>query len=66
MLPPIWAQPWVAGERRRAKRAKFFRPRVKCFGLRAADIRENLETGNEIDVDELRKRVEMNSVDELG
>jgi hypothetical protein len=27
--------------------------RVKCFGLRAADIKENLETGKEIDVDSL-------------
>jgi len=26
---------------------------VKCFGLRAADIKENLESGEEIDVDDL-------------
>jgi hypothetical protein len=31
--------------------------KVKCFALRAADIKENLETGNEIDVDELSARV---------
>ena len=31
--------------------------RVKCFALRAADIKENLETGNEIDVDTLSARV---------
>jgi hypothetical protein len=30
---------------------------VKCFGLRAADIKGNLETGNEIDVDDLLGRV---------
>ena len=30
---------------------------VKCFGLRAADIKENLESGNEIDVDELSARL---------
>jgi hypothetical protein len=30
---------------------------VKCFALRAADIKENLETGNEIDVDGLIARV---------
>jgi hypothetical protein len=30
---------------------------VKCFGLRVADIKENLETGNEIDVDSLSGRV---------
>jgi hypothetical protein len=30
---------------------------VKCFGLRAADIKENLQTGNEIDVDSLIARV---------
>src|SRR5690349_18369664 len=31
--------------------------RVKCFGLRAADIKENLENGEEIDVDRLLGRV---------
>jgi hypothetical protein len=30
---------------------------VKCFGLRAADIKENLETESEIDVDNLISRV---------
>jgi hypothetical protein len=30
---------------------------VKCFALRAADIKENLETGNEVDVDDLIARV---------
>ncbi len=31
--------------------------RVKCFNLRAADIKANLETGDEIDVDSLSARV---------
>jgi hypothetical protein len=31
--------------------------RVKCFGLRAADIKENLENGEEIDVEGLCARV---------
>jgi len=31
--------------------------KVKCFNLRAADIKENLESGDEIDVDSLRARV---------
>jgi hypothetical protein len=30
---------------------------VKCFALRAADIKGNLETGNDIDVDELITRI---------
>jgi hypothetical protein len=30
---------------------------VKCFALRAEDIKENLESGNEIDMDGLRVRV---------
>jgi hypothetical protein len=29
--------------------------RVKCFSLRAADIKENLESGAEIDVPSLRR-----------
>lgn len=31
--------------------------RVKCFNLRAAEIGENLESGEEIDVDSLCERV---------
>jgi hypothetical protein len=30
---------------------------VKCFAIRAADVKENLESGKEIDVDDLIARV---------